>query len=164
MLSEHAPAEFADNSLDVIYVDASHRFSGVALDLILWYPKLRYGGIMAGHDYWSKYRDEVMAAVNGFAVEKEQLLNITPLERRHPIYPPTWWFIKRSWSKGDYFDALTDHLPHLFAVQEALKSRSVKVHLPYEYIDLWESNGIGKQVSDGRTYAQVFASEFERLK
>jgi len=36
---------------DFIYVDARHDFKGVTLDLELYWPKLKVGGIIAGHDY-----------------------------------------------------------------------------------------------------------------
>ncbi len=157
MLSEEAANEFADNSLDFIYVDASHRFSGVVLDLILWYPKLRTGGIMAGHDYWLKYRDEVMAAVNGFAVEKEQLLNITTKERQYPIYPPTFWFIKRDWSKSEYFEALHRHLPRLKAAQLYLEQNKVKIVLPYEY------DAESLRLVDTEAWDEVWEAECKRL-
>ena len=43
--------EVADGFFDFIYVDARHDFKGVYEDLVAWWPKLRAGGIMAGHDY-----------------------------------------------------------------------------------------------------------------
>lgn len=42
-----------DNSVDFIYVDARHDYCGVMEDITAWYPKLRSGGLMAGHDYLS---------------------------------------------------------------------------------------------------------------
>lgn len=44
---------YEDNSLDFIYVDASHREEDVYNDISLWFPKLKPGGIMAGDD-WQK--------------------------------------------------------------------------------------------------------------
>jgi hypothetical protein len=44
---KHVP----DESLDYIYVDARHDFLGVYTDLVEWWPKLKHGGILAGHDY-----------------------------------------------------------------------------------------------------------------
>ncbi len=41
----------ADQSLDFVYLDARHDFQGVFSDLIAWWPKLRIGGVIAGHDY-----------------------------------------------------------------------------------------------------------------
>ena len=42
---------FPDTSLDFIYVDARHDRKGVLQDLVAYWPKLRQGGVMAGHDY-----------------------------------------------------------------------------------------------------------------
>jgi hypothetical protein len=41
-----------DESCDLIYLDGDHRYESVVNDLKGWKPKLRAGGIMAGHD-WS---------------------------------------------------------------------------------------------------------------
>ena len=41
-----------DGSLDLVYVDGDHRYEAVLADLKGWLPKLRAGGVMAGHD-WS---------------------------------------------------------------------------------------------------------------
>lgn len=43
--------DMADGYFDFIYVDARHDFKGVYEDLQSWWPKLRVGGIFAGHDY-----------------------------------------------------------------------------------------------------------------
>lgn len=51
MYSVDAAARFPDESLDWVYLDARHDEPGVAEDLVAWYPKLKHGGIMAGHDY-----------------------------------------------------------------------------------------------------------------
>jgi hypothetical protein len=40
-----------DASLDFIYLDARHDFCGVTDDLEAYYPKLKPGGMFAGHDY-----------------------------------------------------------------------------------------------------------------
>jgi Methyltransferase domain len=46
-----AAAEFADGSCDFIFIDASHDYESVAADIRAWRPKLKPGGIMAGHDF-----------------------------------------------------------------------------------------------------------------
>lgn len=48
--SEQAVVSFADDSLDFVYVDGNHYSEYVLQDLQLWWPKLRSGGVMAGHD------------------------------------------------------------------------------------------------------------------
>jgi predicted O-methyltransferase YrrM len=42
---------FSDGCLDFIYIDADHTYNAVKQDLELWYPKVRQGGIISGHDY-----------------------------------------------------------------------------------------------------------------
>jgi hypothetical protein len=49
--SNVAHSHFAKNSLDFIYIDGNHSYEGVKSDLELYYPKLKYGGIMMGDDY-----------------------------------------------------------------------------------------------------------------
>ena len=49
--SNLAVSLFQDNTIDFIYIDARHDFCGVYEDLILYFPKLKCNGIMAGHDY-----------------------------------------------------------------------------------------------------------------
>lgn len=49
--SVEAAARVEDGSLDFVYVDARHDRESVLEDLEAWYPKLRPGGIFAGHDY-----------------------------------------------------------------------------------------------------------------
>jgi len=41
----------ADCSLDFVYVDAVHDYEGALFDMVDWWPKLRRGGVLAGHDW-----------------------------------------------------------------------------------------------------------------
>ena len=135
-----AVKDFEDNSLDFVYIDASHRFSGVALDLIQWYPKVRPGGIFAGHDYWSCYRCEVMDAVNGFFVENKQILRITTKGLNaigNVFYPPTWWCIKQNLTKKEYNQQLKEAIKILTAQKRYLEEQNgVKITLPYQYSEV----------------------------
>lgn len=51
MASEQAATHFNDNSLDFVYLDADHSYDATLADLQRWVPKVRQGGIIAGHDY-----------------------------------------------------------------------------------------------------------------
>lgn len=51
MLSVEAAQKIPDRSLDFVYIDARHDYCGVREDIQAYYPKLRPGGILAGHDY-----------------------------------------------------------------------------------------------------------------
>lgn len=52
-----------DQSVDMVFIDADHTYDAVVRDINAWLPKVRPGGILAGHDYW--VRDPgVVKAVN----------------------------------------------------------------------------------------------------
>jgi len=42
---------FLDAYFDFVYIDADHTETAVYADLNAWYPKVRPGGVLAGHDY-----------------------------------------------------------------------------------------------------------------
>ena len=60
-----ASLDMPDRTLDFVYIDANHYFRYAYADLLLWYPKLKKGGWLTGHDY---NRDEwnVREAVDAF--------------------------------------------------------------------------------------------------
>lgn len=43
--------QFADQSLDVVYLDSNHTYDHVRRELHVWAPKIRPGGAIAGHDF-----------------------------------------------------------------------------------------------------------------
>jgi hypothetical protein len=49
--SKKASKIFTDNSLDFAYIDANHAYDFVVEDIELWYPKIKSGGYLLGHDY-----------------------------------------------------------------------------------------------------------------
>ncbi len=71
-----AAARYDDESVDFVYVDACHRYAGCKADLDAWWPKVRAGGILSGHDYAGEYQG-VVDAVDEFA-KREGL----PVEHR----------------------------------------------------------------------------------
>lgn len=42
---------FEDESLDFVYIDGNHKYDFVVEDINLWYPKVKRGGLVMGHDY-----------------------------------------------------------------------------------------------------------------
>lgn len=77
-------AEVKDGSLDFVYLDANHAYEAVLADLKAWLPKIKKGGIMAGHDYNHLYGVE--KAVNEFAGVH---VNVLP---EHAIENQGFWF------------------------------------------------------------------------
>ena len=43
--------KYDDNSLDFVFIDADHKYESVRADILAWMPKVKKGGILAGHDY-----------------------------------------------------------------------------------------------------------------
>lgn len=49
--STEAAKHFKDGSLDYVFIDADHSYEKVSADIDAWRPKVRPGGMLAGHDY-----------------------------------------------------------------------------------------------------------------
>jgi predicted O-methyltransferase YrrM len=71
MSSLEAAIQFEDNSIDFVFLDASHEYEDIKADIKAWYPKVKPGGLFAGHDYaW----DGVNKAVKEFAQEHDKFI------------------------------------------------------------------------------------------
>jgi predicted O-methyltransferase YrrM len=64
-----AATYFALASVDRVFLDGSHDGASVTEDLVAWVPRLKAGGILAGHDYSDKH-PELCAAVDAFAAKE----------------------------------------------------------------------------------------------
>tara|TARA_B100000683_G_C12454558_1_gene541524 strand:+ start:588 stop:1133 length:546 start_codon:yes stop_codon:yes gene_type:complete len=48
--TNHAHKLLEDGSLDFVFIDAGHEYEDVKEDIACWYPKIKNGGYMLGHD------------------------------------------------------------------------------------------------------------------
>lgn len=89
-ISWDAAAGVQDGSIDFIYFDGSHTDEGFQKDIDSWYPKVRVGGLVAGHDYCRKRGYAVIQVVNKFMQKYGLKNNLTTENPR----APSWWTIK----------------------------------------------------------------------
>jgi len=66
--SEEASKRYPLNSLDFVFLDASHYFEDVYEDVTLWYPLVKKGGLFGGHDY---QHGSVKIAIDKFGLKPE---------------------------------------------------------------------------------------------
>ncbi|NIV94693.1 hypothetical protein GWN42_18370 [candidate division KSB1 bacterium] len=64
--SENAALKVPDESLDFVFIDADHSYEHCLQDNQLWYPKVRSGGLVCGHDYHTRRFPGVVQAVDEF--------------------------------------------------------------------------------------------------
>ena len=62
--SVDAAKTYANNSLDFVFIDADHEYESVKEDIKAWFPKVKVGGILAGHDYAGPWWPGVAKAVH----------------------------------------------------------------------------------------------------
>lgn len=59
---EGAKGDWA-HDLDFVYLDADHRYEHVKADIAAWWPTIKPGGLLAGHDYRDGFDGHTMFGV-----------------------------------------------------------------------------------------------------
>ena len=99
MTFDEALGQFYDNELDFIYVDGyAHTGQDDGKIMRSWYPKLKSGGIMAGHDYTEMYK-QTIEAVDNFCVYAGVKPMVIPGDfgsLNGQDHYESWWFRKPS--------------------------------------------------------------------
>ena len=72
------------NNLDFGYFDGNHTYKQVKKNLINYYPKIKKGGIIGGHDFYASEMGVVQAVIE-FALEHNLTLYGDIFD---------WWFVK----------------------------------------------------------------------
>lgn len=82
---------FSDGGLDFVYLDARHDYRSVTADLKAWFPLIKHGGIIAGHDY----KD---SCVRGNLVEVKRAVNdffhSDDIQTTTDDNLPSWWVVR----------------------------------------------------------------------
>lgn len=84
--SEIASKNFHDGSVDFVFIDGDHTYESVSKDINLWFPKIKAGGILAGHDYGGRGDRTGRFGVKKAVDEHFEEVNVEP----HMI----WWVYK----------------------------------------------------------------------
>ena len=113
MDSETAASIFADEILDMVFIDANHLYPSIKKDIEIWLPKVKEGGILCGHDaefFYSKLTDEEKDIVNALIGEdyirlgEGQETGVHPgvvkalyecLDDKHSLLPRRIWYYKK---------------------------------------------------------------------
>lgn len=80
---------FPDASLDFVYIDGyAHTGQDGGRTLADWWPKLKPGGMFAGHDYHPRYQPTI-DVVDAFMASRGLQFGLTEEDEL-----PSWWTIK----------------------------------------------------------------------
>jgi len=75
MTSTEAAKLFEDESIDFVYIDACHEYESVKSDIHSWMPKIKKGGIIAGHDYNPTFPGVIQAVHEEFGENNISIRN-----------------------------------------------------------------------------------------
>jgi hypothetical protein len=86
--SPNAAKKFKNQSLDGVYIDATHRYLDCKRDIRTWLPKIKRGGWIAGHDYSMEFPGVVLAVA-------EELTGYEPngLVHHPRVFDDTNWLV-----------------------------------------------------------------------
>jgi hypothetical protein len=63
-----AAEQFSNSSVDCVWIDAKHDYESIYSDMSAWFPKVKEGGIMGGHDFTYDFGG-VPRAVHDFCIK-----------------------------------------------------------------------------------------------
>lgn len=78
-----------DASLDFVYIDADHHYETALADIRAWWPKVRQGGFLGGHDYHvpaNPPSQEVVRALSDFFAGNLSIVK---------TFPDTSWIVRK---------------------------------------------------------------------
>lgn len=90
--SDYAAKLLDDLAFDFVFLDADHRYESVRSDIEAWWPKVRVGGVLCGHDWGGP-----MDAVRLWGVDRavNDFLARNPPYRTWGVKPGRLWFVEK---------------------------------------------------------------------
>jgi SAM-dependent methyltransferase len=99
---------YEDKSLDFVFIDASHEYEDVKKDILAWLPKVKVGGILAGHDYSQMWDGVVKAVDEIFGTDNLEISEVCwiykkqNIEKFYNINEQRTWNRDNMWSDGGH--------------------------------------------------------------
>ena len=93
--------QFDDETFDLIFIDGDHSYEGCKVDLENWWPKVKPGQILCGHDYCFPEKNPlnfgVKQAVDEFIKDREDIINfrVHRYDGKNENPNPTFYIQKR---------------------------------------------------------------------
>lgn len=78
---------FNDNYFDFGYIDGNHTYEFVKKDIELYFPKIKPGGVLGGHDFMLRRYPGVCKAVSDFIIDNDIEI--------HFSQDSDWWIVKK---------------------------------------------------------------------
>lgn len=83
--TSYAASERIPDELAAVFIDAAHDYASVKDDISFWLPKVKTGGILAGHDYggdWTGVKQAVDESLSDYEIHTN-------------LVETTWWIYKK---------------------------------------------------------------------
>ena len=87
-----AAAHFVDGTIDAVFIDAVHHYHMVMQDMQAWWPKIKSGGIMLGHDYYLGVHSDAVFTVKPAVLEFGRRVNLPVFHT--PTRDSCWYIMK----------------------------------------------------------------------
>ena len=81
-----------DGSLDFVYIDGLHDYGSVKRDIGAWWPKVKVGGFIGGHDY----HDVVMNSDFQVKMAVQEFMSGTPSAVDLRLFADTSWVVRKT--------------------------------------------------------------------
>lgn len=81
---------FGPESQDAVYLDGNHRLEIVRAELQAWWPRVKIGGILCGHDYNVRYDKDTDSDALTAVAEFAEFLGV----RVHVTWCTSWYIVK----------------------------------------------------------------------
>ncbi|MER3522543.1 MAG: hypothetical protein C4326_00385 [Ignavibacteria bacterium] len=139
--SVEAASQFPDNFFDWIYLDADHSYNECTADLHAWYPKLRAGGVFAGHAFVDGVVEAGEFGVKSGVEEFIKPLHIELFFTQESEWK-SWYFVKPdhqgcafvTLAAGEFFQRTFDRY-----FRESLEQYAERVGVPrYIFREPWD--------------------------